>query len=75
MVATIPDAVSTWSDMATYRTYAYNVNETGGGMQIFDLSDIDNGVVTLTGSAQNDLASAHNVFVNEESGFAYPPSP
>ena len=72
LVATIPDEVSIWSDMATYKTFAYNVNETGGGMQIIDLSDIDDGVVTLTGVAAGGMTTAHNVFVNEESGFAYP---
>ena len=72
VVATIPDAESTWSDMATYETVAYNVNEAGGGMQIIDLADIDNGVVTLVGSAIGGMATAHNVFVDEESGYAYP---
>ena len=72
LVATIPDASSIWSDMATYKTFAYNVNETGGGMQIIDLGDIDNGIVTLIGVATGGMTKAHNVFVNEESGYAYP---
>ena len=72
VVTAIPGVESPWSDMATFKTFAYNVNEAGGGMQIIDLGRIDSGVVRLTGSAAGGMATAHNVFVNEESGFAYP---
>jgi choice-of-anchor B domain-containing protein len=72
ILAEIPDEHSTWSDMAVYRQYAYNVNEAGGGMQIIDLSEIDQGIVTLVDSfTQDGLQTAHNVFVNTTSGFAY----
>jgi choice-of-anchor B domain-containing protein len=72
IVADIPDASSTWSDMAFYEQYVYNVNESGGGMQIIDVSQIDSGIVALVGAlTQNGLQTAHNVFVNAESGFAY----
>lgn len=62
-----------WSDMRTYQHYAYNVNDqAGGGMQIFDLANIDSGVVqlvnTFTGSG---LQTVHNVSVNEASGYLY----
>lgn len=72
VLADIPDARSTWSDMAVYGEYAYNVNENSGGMQIFDLTEIDQGIVTLVGSlTSNGFRSAHNVFINRDSGFAY----
>ncbi len=72
VVADIPDAASTWSDMAVYREYAYNVNENSGGMQIIDLTDMDSGTVTLLGSAVGGMETAHNVYVNPLSGHAYP---
>lgn len=72
IIADIPDARSTWSDIAVYDTYAYNVNERGGGMQIFDLARIDRGVVELVGSlTTNGFTTAHNVLVNPDSGYAY----
>ena len=36
-----------WGDVKVYGEYCYVVNESGGGMDIIDLSDADNGVVTL----------------------------
>lgn len=72
IVADIPDAISTWSDMKVYGEFAYNVNETSGGMQIIDLRRIDDGIVNLLGVATGGLTTAHNVAVNTESGFAYP---
>jgi choice-of-anchor B domain-containing protein len=72
VIADIPDSPSTWSDMATYQHYAFNVNERADGMQIFDLSEIDDGTVTLIGAmTQNGFTDAHNVFVNSDSGYAY----
>lgn len=65
---------SVWRDMATYREYLYIVTDGGGvGLQIVDLSDIDSGIVTHV--ATTDLGvgfiDAHNVAVNEDSGFLY----
>lgn len=72
IVADIPDAHSLWSDVAVYQQYAYNVNENDGGMQIIDLTRIDDGIVALVGAlTQDGFRRAHNVFVNSESGYAY----
>lgn len=72
IVAGIPDATSLWSDMAVYGDYVYNVNESGGGMQVIDVSRIDEGIVTLVGALTDSaLRTAHNVYVNPQSGFAY----
>lgn len=72
IVADISDDTSLWSDIAVYEQYAYNVNERGGGMQIIDLTRIDDGVVTLVGAlTQAGLRTAHNVFANPDSGFLY----
>lgn len=72
IVAIIPDARSTWSDMAVYQEYAYNVNESGGGMQVINLAQIDEGIVTLVRAVTGGLGHAHNVFLNPESGYVYP---
>lgn len=74
VVGAIPDATSIWSDMKTYRHYAYNVNESGGGMQIIDLSQIDppTRTVTLVGAlTQSGLQDAHTLAVNADSGYIY----
>ncbi|MCH8148850.1 MAG: choice-of-anchor B family protein [Planctomycetes bacterium] len=62
-----------WRDMATYGEYAYIVTDGSGiGMQVVDLTDIDNGNVSLaTTMTQSGFSRAHNVFVNAESGYAY----
>ncbi len=72
ILGVVSDAASTWSDIAVYGHYAYNVNESAGGMQVIDLSQIDSGVVTLVGSVENGLATAHNVYANPDSGYVYP---
>lgn len=74
LIADIVDAPSLWSDIAVYDHYAYNVNENsqGGGMQIFDLEKIDEGVVALIGTfSESGFTRAHNVFVNRQSGYLY----
>ena len=71
IVAVKSDANSIWSDMKTYGRYAYNVNESGGGMQVFDLLNIDNGVITQAGSLTGGLSTSHNLALNPDSGYAY----
>jgi choice-of-anchor B domain-containing protein len=63
-----------WRDMAVYRQYLYIVTDGDGvGMQIVDLSDIDNGNATLLGATDLGMGfvDAHNVYVNPDSGFLY----
>lgn len=67
---------STWSDMAVYEDYAYMVYDlssgTGNGMQGFNLTNIDSGIVTSMGTyGPGGISTAHNVFVNPESGYLY----
>lgn len=63
---------SDWRDLKFYEEYAYITNETAGGLQIVDLTDIDNGTVSEVRTiTQSGLQTAHNVAVNLESGFAY----
>ncbi|GMU39016.1 MAG: choice-of-anchor B family protein [Phycisphaerae bacterium] len=71
IVATVNHSNSLWADIKTYQNYCYVVNEAGGGIQVIDLSDIDNGVATLVRSVSSP-ATSHTVGVNEASGFLYP---
>ncbi len=58
----IPSANSTWKDIKTYRHYAYAVNESGGGLQIIDLSDLPNSA-TLAGT-YNGFTTSHNIYID-----------
>ena len=58
--------------MAVYDEYAYVVNETSGGIQVFDLSLIDSGTVSILSTpGQFGPAKSHNVTINPDSGYLY----
>ena len=65
---------SCWRDIKVYRDYAYGVaDSTGEGIYIYDLTGIDDGVVTLATISQVDgFGDSHNIAVNTDSGFLYP---
>ena len=72
IIAEIPHNTSLWGDVKVYRDHCYVSNESGGGIQVISLADVDNGNVTLVRSLTNNgLSSAHNVYVDEDSGFLY----
>lgn len=72
IVSVRPGPDSLWRDVKTYQQYAYSVSEGGGGIQVFDLSNIDDGVVTLSNTILTGGTDAtHNVAINEESGYLY----
>lgn len=63
---------SLWRDIKTFGTYAYSVSEGGGGIQVFSLSDIDNGNVTLVNTiTTGGVAASHNVAIDTDSGYLY----
>ncbi len=68
---------STWRDIKVYRDHAFIVSDGAGphGMQVFDLTrlrDVGSEPVTFEADALYDrIASAHNIVINEETGFAY----
>ena len=75
-----PDAVAIWRDMKVYRNHMYVVADAQGannGMQVFDLTqlrgiDRNSLPATLVETANyQGIGSAHNVFVHEETGYAY----
>ncbi len=68
---------SSWRDVKTYNNHAFIVSEAGGhGMQVFDLTRLRNVTsppVTFTEDAHFDeFGSAHNIIINEDTGYAYP---
>ncbi len=63
---------SLWADMKTFADHAFVVNESGGGMQIITLAQVDDGLVGAPISfTDNNLSTAHNIAINEDSGYAY----
>jgi len=68
---------STWRDIKVYENHAFIVSEAGAhGMQVFDLKqlrDVKAGEpVEFEETAHYDgIVSAHNIVINEESGFAF----
>jgi choice-of-anchor B domain-containing protein len=67
-----------WRDIKVYKDHAFIVADGAGphGMQVFDLTqlrNVKNPPVTFSETAHYDrIASAHNIAINEETGFAYP---
>lgn len=67
---------SIWRDIKVYKNHAYIVSEAyGHGMQIFDLTllrDVKGGPIRFAETAYyGNFGSAHNVFINEDTGYAY----
>ncbi len=63
---------SLWRNVKTYRTWCYAVSEGGGGIQVFDLANIDKGVITeLPQVMTGGVASTHTMIINEQSGYLY----
>jgi choice-of-anchor B domain-containing protein len=71
-VAMIPGPNSLWHDVRTYQNYAYAVSEGGSGIQVINLSQIDDGIVTLVNTVTTGGAPAtHTVTINEATGYLY----
>lgn len=75
----LPSATSSssWRDIKVYENHAYIVSEADDhGMQVFDLTRLRN--VTSTPETFDDdgrytgFGNAHNVVINEDTGYAYP---
>ena len=62
----IPGPESIWRDVKTYGTHAYIVTEGGQGVQVIDLSEVDQGVIDLVNTFGD--GAAHNVVIDEKSG-------
>jgi len=72
-------SVNVWRDIKVYRNHAFIVADGAGphGMQVFDLTRLRDVPATqmpatFEETAHYDrIASAHNIVINEETGFAY----
>ncbi len=68
---------SLWRDVKVYADHAFIVSDNAGahGMQVFDLTqlrDVESPPVEFEQTSHYDgINSAHNVVINEETGFAY----
>ena len=66
---------SQWRDIKVYKDYAFIVSEAKDhGLQVFNLKKIKNkleGDDFKTDFILNDFGSAHNIYINNDSGFAY----
>ncbi|HET7692614.1 MAG TPA: choice-of-anchor B family protein [Gemmatimonadota bacterium] len=66
-----------WREIKVYENHAFIVADGAGahGMQVFDLTrlrDVENAPATFTTDAHyTRIQSAHNIVINEDSGFAY----
>ena len=75
----LPTAASSsvWRDIKVYQDHAYIVADSAGshGMQVFDLTQLRNvpsPPVTFSETAHySGFGSAHNIVINEDSGYAY----
>lgn len=69
---------NSWRDIKVYRGHAFIVADGAGahGMQVFDLGQllgVSHPPVTFHETAHYDgIASAHNIVINEATGYAYP---
>lgn len=68
---------SVWRDIKVYKDHAFIVSEANNhGMQVFDLTrlrNVANPPEEFTSDAHfTEFGSAHNIVINEESGYAFP---
>ena len=78
LVGILPTATvnSSWRDIKVYQNHAFIVSEANGhGMQVFDLTrlrSVANAPETFTADTNfTEFGKAHNIFINETSGYAY----
>ena len=72
IVAQIPGNQSLWRDMRAYSHYVYSVTEANGYLQVIDVGNIDNGVVTLVNTiTTGGSGNTHTLALNETSGYLY----
>jgi choice-of-anchor B domain-containing protein len=67
---------SSWRDVKVYNSHAFIVSEANShGMQVFDLRRLrnpSNAIIPFTADTTfTGFGSAHNIVINEESGYAY----
>jgi len=72
IVEKINGPFSVWRNVKVYQDHAYIVSEGGNGIQVVDMSQIDNGVVTLVNTILTGGSPAtHTSWINTDTGFLY----
>lgn len=74
IAGSVTHATGLWSEVQTYGHYVYASNETGGGIDIIDLSNVDavtNRVSLVQRMTTNGVDTTHTVTVDPVSGFLY----
>jgi choice-of-anchor B domain-containing protein len=72
IVSTIPGNPSLWRDVRTFGHYAYVVTENAGGIQVVDLSNVDNGQAPLVNTVMTGgTGNTHTIEINTQSGYLY----
>lgn len=72
VVGNIPHTNSLWCDLETYGNNCYAINESGGGLDVIELANVDNGMVSLiTHAMPNGFTDGHTLSINTQSGFLY----
>jgi choice-of-anchor B domain-containing protein len=72
VVAHLPGPTSTWRGVRAFSTYVYCVSEGGGGIQVFDMSQVESGIVTALGNVTvGGTLATHTVGIDTVSGFLY----
>ena len=78
LVGVLPTATSAsiWRDIKVYQNHAFIVSEANNhGMQVFDLTrlrNVENTPVEFDADAHfTEFGSAHNIVINDDSGYAY----
>ncbi|MCY3001011.1 MAG: choice-of-anchor B family protein, partial [Planctomycetota bacterium] len=63
---------SLWRDVEIFGHHVYAVSEGGSGVLVYDMSNVDNGVVTQVGSiTTGGTLSTHTVIIDTVSGYLY----
>jgi choice-of-anchor B domain-containing protein len=73
IVAFVNGPDSLWHDIKVYQHHAYVVSEGGQGIQVIDMTQIDQGIVSYLGDVVlgGDTTATHTVAIDETSGFLY----
>ena len=72
ILTVIPGPSSLWHDVTVIGHYAYGASEAGSGIQIMDMSNIDNGVVTLVKNwTSAGFSTTHTILSNPATKFLY----
>ncbi|MDX9911383.1 MAG: choice-of-anchor B family protein [Phycisphaerales bacterium] len=72
IIATIPGPANYWREVKVVGDRAYAVSEGGGGVQVIDLSRVDEGIATeIARVQQGGQTTAHTISANVESNTLY----